>query len=185
MKFRMIWLGGILGCLAACSSNFSSDGFKSVKFDMDLAALKKLGFDCKEQDYSCSQSPSAPKETLFGKDASVSVETDKGKVQSIDVSIAMTVDDLIEQYKKEIGNPEKFTYDTFSGGQAERYYWLSKDGTAISVVKSIVTGPLAVKLPDSLQAYADTRSNAQYLGSAKTKEMVASTKGKKVVSGDM
>ena len=148
----------------ACSGRVPSDGFKDLHYGMSLDELRSRGFACQPDDYFCGPaSDGEAKYTLFGKEASVRVETAKGKLVAITVHVDLSSDELIKLYKKEFGTPKTFTYRSL-GGQSERQYWHSGDRAAIVVTRSVTRGDMSV--------LGVTRSSAQYLGPEATKELL-------------
>lgn len=85
----------------ACSGRMPSDGFKDLRYGMSLDELRSKGFNCQPDDYFCRPDPSADeKYTLFGKEASVGVETAKGKLASVSVHVDLSSDELIALYTR-------------------------------------------------------------------------------------
>lgn len=122
----------------ACSGRVPSDGFKDLRYGMTLDELRLRGFDCQPDDYYCGPALGDDgKYTLFGKEASVRVETADGKLVAILVHVDLTSDELIALYRREFGNPKRFTFRSL-GGQSERQYWHSGDRAAIAVTLSLI-----------------------------------------------
>lgn len=79
----------------ACSGRVPSDGFKDLHYGMSLDELRSKGFNCQTDDFFCRPAPGADdKYTLFGKEASVGVETAGGKLVVISVHVDLSSDEL-------------------------------------------------------------------------------------------
>jgi hypothetical protein len=149
---------------AACSGQVPSDGFKDLRYGMSLDELRSKGFNCEPTDYYCRADPAADeKYTLFGKEASVSVDTEDGMLASVKVHVDLNSDELISLYTKEFGRPKTFTYRSL-GGQSERHCWYSGDRAAICVTRLVARGDTSV--------LGVTRSSAEYLGPEATRELL-------------
>lgn len=160
----------------ACSGRVPSDGFKDLHYGMSLDELRSKGFACQPDDYFCGPAPEADaKYTLFGKEASVHVETAQGKLVAVTVHVDLSSGELVELYKKEFGEPKTFTYRSL-GGQSERQYWHSSNRAAISVTRSVTRGDMSV--------FGVTTSSAQYLGPEATKELLEEASTNTVQSRD-
>lgn len=151
--------------VSACSGQVPSDGFKDLRYGMSLDELRSKGFNCKPTDFYCRPSPgTGERYTLFGKEASVGVETENGKLVSVSVRVDLSSDELVSLYTKEFGRPKTFTYQSV-GGQAERHYWNAGDQAAISVTRSGAQGTASI--------FGGTRSSVEYLGPDAAKELFA------------
>lgn len=148
----------------ACSGQPSSDGFKDLRYGMSLDELRSKGFSCQATDYFCRPDLAEGQQyTLFGKEASVVVETENGRLASVRVSVDLSSDELISLYTKEFGKPKTFSYRSL-GGQSERHYWHSGDRSAVSVTRSVTQGDTSV--------FGVTRSSVEYLGPKGTEELL-------------
>ena len=166
----------ICGAITACSGRVPTNGFKDLRYGMSLDELRTLGFDCQATDYYCQRQASDDERyTLFGKEASVGVDTANGRLVAISVSIDMPSDELISLYTQEFGEPQTFTYPSL-GGQSERYYWHSGDRAAISVTRSVTGGERFV--------LGVPRSHVDYLGPEETQELLEEASDNTVRSQD-
>lgn len=160
---------------AGCSARVPSDGFKDLRYGMSLDELRSKGFNCQLTDHYCEPSPESEKYTLFGKEASVSVEAANGKLAAVNVNVDLSSDELISLYTKEFGSPKTFTYRSF-GGQSERQYWHLGDRAAISVTRSVSRGDMS--------SFGVPMSSAKYLGPEATKELLKEASSHTVRGGD-
>lgn len=161
---RLTAVLAMAAAVTACSGRIPSDGFKDLRYGMSLDELRSKGFNCKPTDYFCQPDSAKDEEyTLFGKEASVRVETANGKLVSVTVHVDLSSDELISLYTKEFGAPKTFTYRSF-GGQSERYYWHLGSKAALSVTRSVTRGDRSFM--------GVTRSYVEYLGPIATKELL-------------
>lgn len=161
---------------AACSEQVPSDGFKDLRYGMSLDDLRSKGFECEQNDFYCTRQISGEGGyTLFGKEASVAVQTDNGRLSSINISVDMGSDELISLYTNQFGGPQTFTYRSF-GGQSERLYWHTGNRAAIAVTRSLTRGDLSV--------LGITRSSVEYLGPEATQDLLEEASNNTVQSRD-
>jgi hypothetical protein len=169
----------LVSCDESPEKGFSLDGFKEVKFGVNVNKLIDMGVNCEiEPDSiilkSCEMSNSAEtKFTLFGQKTRLYVQTSDHKVAAIGVYIEFPPDYLIEQFTSSLGAPDIYNYVSVSGYNVNKYYWVSRNGTAIIVTKNLdknqsvdtveVTGML-FKIKKS--------SSAEYLGQIETEKFL-------------
>lgn len=161
--------------VSACSGRVPTQGFKDLHYGMSLDELRARGFDCQADEFYCSsERPQESGYTLFGKEASVHVQTSEGRLSSVSVSIDVTSDELIALYTREFGEPQTFTYRSL-GGQSERHFWHAGDRAAISVTRS-TRGDRSV--------LGMTFSSADYLGPEATQALLEEASSNTVQGGD-
>ena len=173
-RISMLLIAAIVA--SSCSSRVPTDGFKNLHYGMSKQELQALGFNCEDNDFSCrSDAEGQHTYTLFGKEASVSIDTSEGNLSSINVWVDLSSDELIALYTKEFGRPKTFTYRSL-GGQSEIDYWISGDRASISVAR------LVGRTRTSLLG-VETAS-AEYRGPAATKELLEASSSNTVRGQD-
>lgn len=138
-----IFLSATLLTLSSCgNSNPPLDGFKSIKFGMSKSELEAMGFHCESRECKDDQGDSKS-QTLFGKPASIQIEmTDKEITSIIRVYIrGMEDEELLQLFTKALGKPRERDFVNFGLQQMRESYWISPEGTSISVVNAIVKKP--------------------------------------------
>lgn len=158
--YRVVIIALCSSLLASCGdSNFPSDGFKSVKFEMNAHQLESIGFSCKPDKLSCEKKAGekqqlSESETLFGKPADIDVELADNKASTIKVMIHIEEKQVVELFTKALGSPKIFEYPSLFGNKIRRYYWISSEGTSIVININLdeeppqgifkMVGPLAI-----------------------------------------
>lgn len=78
--------------------------------------------------------------TLFGKAAEVRPNLVKGKVATIDVTVALTADEVTSLLKDQYGEPKSYEYEGFLGGRVRVTYWLFGNGSSIMLRETLSPG---------------------------------------------
>ena len=66
--YRIVIIAVCLSLLASCGDlNFPSDGFKSVKFEMNAHQLESIGFSCESDKLSCEKKADEKKQPTIAK----------------------------------------------------------------------------------------------------------------------
>lgn len=159
--------------IAACdSSNFKSDGFKSIKFGMTTAQLTQMGFTCEADKKVCkrradTKAPTDDNATLFGKPADVEVELKSNLATVVNVRISVEEREMIDLFSKALGKPKTYEYTGFTGDKIRHYYWISSDSTSISVITNLDERP-----PQGIFRMVGPRSSAVYRSKVETKYLL-------------
>ena len=123
--------------LAYAADGLAVDGYKSVKFGMDVTELKSMGYKCPTHSKTiCTLDHGIKNEqTLLGKEAKPMVWVDQDKVRRIDVSVKMKPKDVLNGFKESFGEPEVYRYISTTHNLIEAYYWVSPSGTSVSLTR--------------------------------------------------
>jgi len=167
----------LLLTLVSCDmkKGFSLDGFKEIKFGTNASELINLGVNCGiERDSitanACEMSSEAEtKFTLFGQKTRLYVKTTDGRVVAIGVEIEFPPDYLIEQFTSSLGTSKIHNYVSAMGYNINKYYWLSKDGTAIVISKNLDENQSVSTVEVAGMAFKMKKSSsAEYLNQVET-----------------
>ncbi len=170
--------------LVSCDmrKEFSLDGFKDIKFGITVSELTILGVNCGNEineevtTSPCEMSDEAKtKFTLFGQETRLQVKATEAKVAIILVYIDFSPDYLIEKFASSLGTPKVYSYVSITGNNINKYYWLSKDGTAIVVSKNLDYNE-SIDSVDVLGVAVKTKkhsfASAEYLNRVETTEFL-------------
>ena len=169
---------GIAALLASCSKPVPSDGFKDLKYGMTVAELKGHGFDCKPNEGMCERSESLSggeeTKTLFGKDTTIWLDVNNGRLANVSVSVYLSDDELVALYTKQYGKPKTFDLYNPLVGRGKSYYWLSRAGTSIEIISA-----------ENAIETARPSSSVSYQGIEATRRLIERAKGKSVDEADV
>jgi hypothetical protein len=123
--------------LVSAGDGFVLDGYKSIKFGMNVVELKSMGYKCPNYSKTICRLGYGMKnnETLLGKEASLMVWVDQNEVRRIDVSVDIKPKDMLNQYKQSLGEPVVYRYISLTNNLIEAYYWVSIDGSSVSLTR--------------------------------------------------
>ena len=123
--------------LAYAADGFAVDGYKSVKFGMDVTELKSLGYKCPNHSKTICRLDHGieDNETLLGKQAKPMVWIDRDTVRRIDVSVKMKPKDVLNDFTESFGEPEVYRYISLTHNLKEAYYWVSPSGNSVSLTR--------------------------------------------------
>ena len=123
--------------LAYAADGFAVDGYKSVKFGMDVTELKSLGYKCPNHSKTICRLDHGieDNETLLGKEAKPMVWIDRDTVRRIDVSVKMEPKDVLNDFTESFGEPKVYRYISSTHNLIEAYYWVSPSGSSVSLTR--------------------------------------------------
>ena len=123
--------------LAYAADGFAVDGYKSVKFGMDVTELKSMGYKCPNHSKTICRLDREIEddETLLGKEAKPMVWIDRDTVRRIDVSVKMKPKDVLNDFTESFGEPEVYRYISLTHNLKEAYYWVSPSGNSVSLTR--------------------------------------------------
>ncbi|MGB5277604.1 MAG: hypothetical protein WBP02_10590 [Gammaproteobacteria bacterium] len=163
--------------LAYAADGFAVDGYKSVKFGMDLTELKSMGYTCPNHSKTICRLDHGIKnnDTLLGKQAKPMVWVDQDKVRRIDVSVKMKPKDVLNDFKESFGEPEIYRYISLTHNLKEAYYWVSPNGNSVSLTRDF--GKLATTTGEEV---AKASSRIKYQNKEQTLKSIKHIKQREV-----
>ena len=136
----------LVGC---AETGVPSEGFKDIHYGMNLDQLRRLGFDCRPDQTSCTRAPGVGNSTLFGKEALVSVETRNGQVARIEVTVTLPANDTLSLLRRNFGATRRLELRNRNGQQMGIYIWQATNGTSIAVPDYGLAGRSVVQFNDA------------------------------------
>ncbi|WP_139052951.1 hypothetical protein [Thiocapsa marina] len=119
----------LIGTAAAASIS----GFKDLEFGMTHNQLRAIGIDdCIEAEFNICRLKDKER-TLLGKVADVSITMFEGRLLQIDAWIDVPCDQVIPELSVTFGQVITFEYTALMGGRATQYFWLTDNGTSLSI----------------------------------------------------
>lgn len=116
---------------------FVIDGYQSIKFGMNVIELKNMGYRCPNYRRTICQLDDGmtTTETLLGKVANPRVWVVDNEVRRIDVSVDIKPENMLNHFKESFGEPEVYRYSSLTNHLMEAYYWVSLDGSSVSLIR--------------------------------------------------
>jgi hypothetical protein len=136
--FQIGWSGNSHAAVSGGDDDgFVLDGYESVKFGMDVIELKNRGYRCPNYSKTICRLDNGVKksQTLLGKQAKLMVWVDDNEVRRIDVSVDIKPEDMLSHFTESYGEPETYRYRSLTNHLMEAYYWLSLDGSSVSLTR--------------------------------------------------
>ncbi len=162
---------------AATDDGFVVAGYHSVKFGMNAAELRNMGYQCPNYSKTiCRLGKGVTnEETLLGKDANTMVWIDKNEVRRIDVSVDITPTDMLNHFTESFGEPETYRYKSLTNHLMEAYYWLSLDGSSVSLTRDFghmaTIAGAGVEKASSTMKYQNKERTLQSIRDMKQREL--------------
>jgi hypothetical protein len=123
--------------LVSAGDGFVLDGYKSIKFGMNVVELKSMGYKCPNYSKTICRLGYGMKnnETLLGKEANLMVWVDQNEVRRIDVSVDIKPKDMLNHFKQSLDEPVVYRYISLTNNLIEAYYWVSINGGSVSLTR--------------------------------------------------
>ena len=129
--------GSTTSQLVGAGDGFVVDGFKSIKFGMNVIELKSMGYKCPNYKKTICRLDHGMtnNEILLDKKAKLMVWIDENEVRRIDVSIDTKPTDMLNYFKESLGEPVVYRYISLTYNLMEVYYWVSSSGSSMSLTR--------------------------------------------------
>ncbi|MBT8128155.1 MAG: hypothetical protein KJP15_11780 [Gammaproteobacteria bacterium] len=163
--------------LVSAGDGFVLDGYKSIKFGMNVIELKSMGYKCPNYSKTICRLDHAARhnETSLGKEANLMVWVDQNKVRRIDVSIEIKPKDMLNYFKESLGEPVIYRYISLTNNLIEAYYWVSTNGSSVSLTRDFgkitTTTDEAVEKASSTMKYQNEQLTLKSIESMKQREL--------------